>query len=431
VKNATCICFSPEGRQFFTGCWDGVVRVWDAQTRIELPNRRSVQHHRSWIADMAFLPGTHQLVTAGSDRCIRLWGTELAERPVTLRGHTREINAMVIATNGVIFSLSELGMINRWSARLAQQGEFLSQEGQRFLPVGLSHDGQVVVTLRDGTLQFWGLSQREFTEIDSRRWESDEFKYVRVNSDRQSQAISISSDLKWLARVRPDQPAQLWNVSERTLQTLPIVGRLPSFAVFSPDSKYLALPIAPHAVAVWNLETGRQLASIPCPDLLEPRISIAAVADILALSARTNVLLWDLQTQRRVGQFDIVGNRSIALSADARLLATGSVDQMVRLYDCQTGRMIASPLLGHLSGVERVAFAPDGRTLVSASRQWVKLWNLATRREVASYQQPARVLLTTFSTDGSTLMTSDGAGRFIQIWRAPPLDETGDLSHPE
>ena len=115
----------------------------------------------------------------------------------------------------------------------------------------------------------------------------------------------------------------------------------------------------------------------------------------------------------------------------AKLLATGSRDQKVRLYDCQTGQEFSAPLLGHLSGVERVSFAPDGRTLVSASRQWVKLWNLATRREVASYQQPARVLLTTFSTDGSTLLTSDGAGRFIQIWRAPALAGTGDLSHLE
>src|SRR5262249_11662994 len=267
----------------------------------------------------------------------------------------------------LIFSLSELGTINKWSARLAQQGELLSKEGQGLLPVGLSHDGKVAVTLADGRLQFWDVSQRVFTEIASRRWETDEFKDIRVDPDRYREAISISPDLKWLARVRPNQPTQLWNVREHTLQRLPIVGRLPSFAVFSPDGKYLALPLTPHAVAIWNPETGRRLASIPWPDSYEGGGPIAAVAGPLALTARTNVLLWDLQTQRRVGQFDIQGNRSIALSADARMLATGDGDQKVRLYDCQTGRMLSAPLLGHLSGVERVAFAPDGRTLVSAS----------------------------------------------------------------
>jgi len=423
VKNAACISFSPDGGQLFTGCWDGIVRVWDAATRTELPNRRSVQHHRSWIADMAFLPGTHQLVTAGSDRCVRLWGTELAERPVTLRGHTAELRAMALTTNGAIFSLSEDGAINKWSARSAYQGEWLSQMEQRLVPVGLSADGQVAVTLAEGALKFWDVSQREFTEIHSRRWETNQFKELQVDPDRAQEAISVSPDLKWLVIIRLHQPAQLWNVGERTLRALPSIGGWRVFAVFSPDSQVLAAPISTNTVGLWNPTTGRQLASIPWPVPSEATVSFAAVADMLAIGGRTNVLLWDLRTQRRVGQFAIQGDRSIALSPDAKLLATGSQDQKVRLYDCQTGQELSAPLLGHLSGVERVSFSPDGRTLVSASRQWVKLWNLATRREVASYQQPARVLLTTFSSDGSTLLTSDGAGRFIQIWRAPSWEE--------
>ncbi|MBI3854021.1 MAG: protein kinase [Verrucomicrobia bacterium] len=430
VKNAACISFSPDGGQLFTGSWDGVVRVWDAKTRTELPNRRSVQHHRSWIADMAFLPGSHQLVTAGSDRCVRLWGTELAERPVTLRGHTAELRAMALTTNGEIFSVSEDGTINEWSARSAHQGEWLSQKEPRLVPVGLSADGQVAVTLAEGALKFWDVSQREFSEMIPRRWEANQFKELQVDSDRAEETLTISPDLKWLVVVRLDQPTQLWNVGERTLRVLPSIGGWRVFAVFSPDSQILAAPISADAVALWNPTTGRQLASIPWPVPSEATVSFAAVAHILALGGRTNVLLWDLRTQQRLSQFAIQGDRSIALSPDAKLLATGSRDQKVRLYDCQTGQKFSAPLLGHLSGVERVSFAPDGRTLVSASRQWVKLWNLATRREVASYQQPARVLLTTFSTDGSTLLTSDGAGHYIQIWRAPALPGTEHLSHP-
>lgn len=423
VKNAASVSFSPDGRQFFTGGWDGIVRVWDAETRTELPNRRSVQHHRSWIADMAFPPGTHELVTAGSDRCVRIWGTELAERPVTLRGHVREIRAMTPATNGSIFSLSGDGVIHKWSGRSAQQGDLLSQEGQRLVPVGLSADGQVAATLGEGALKFWDLSQRDFTEIYSRRWETNQFKDVRVDPDRNQETVSISPDLKWLVLVRRNQPAQLWNVSVRSLQILARISGPYAFTVFSPDSQLLALPLAANTVALWNPRTRRQVASIPCPEVGEQGVSFAVGAEMLALGGRTNVLLWDLRTQRRVVQFLIQGDLSIAPSPDARLLATGHTDLKVRLYDCQTGQELSPPLLGHLSGVERVAFSPEGRTLVSASRQWVKLWNLATVREVASCQQPARVLLTNFSRDGSTLLTSDGDGRFIQIWRAPSWEE--------
>jgi serine/threonine protein kinase/WD40 repeat protein len=419
VKNAACIAFSPDGQQFFTGCWDGILRVWDAATRTELPKRRSVQHHRSFIADMAFLPGTHQLVTAGSDRCIRIWGTELAERPVTLRGHVRAIRAMTLATNGAIYSLSGDGMIKKWSARSAEQRELLSETGHRLVPVGLSADGQVAVTLADGALKFWDVSQREFKEIVSRRWQMDNFKEVRIDPDRVREAGAVSPDLKWLALIRANQPAQLWNVSEHTVQTLPITSGSYAFAVFSPDSKLLALPLSTNRLALWDLTSRRQVASIPVPWVHEKVVSFAAGGEILAIGGETNVLLWSLRMGQPLKEFQIEGDSTVALSPDGGLLATGDTDNFVRLYDCQTGQSLRPPLQGHISGVERVAFSPDGRTLVSASRQWVKFWNVAAWREIASYEQPGRVGVVTFSNEGTTLLTSDGAGNFIQIWRAP------------
>jgi WD40 repeat protein len=419
VRNAACIAFSPDGQLFFTACWDGILRVWDAATRTELSKRRSVQHHRSWIGDMAFLPGTSQLVTVGSDRCVRIWGTELAERPVTLRGHTSEICAMTLATNGTIFSIDGDGTIHKWSARSAERGEFLSETNQYLVPVGLSADGQVAVTLAEGTLKFWDLSQREFREIISRRWQADRFKEVRVDPDRVQEAVAVSPDLKWLALIRANQPAQLWNITERTLQTLPITSGPYAFAVFSLNSRLLALPLSTNTVALWDLTSRRQVASIPTPPVHEEFLSFAASGDMLAIGGRTNVLLWDMRMGQLLKRFKIEGNLSIALSPDGGLLATGHTDQKVRLYDCRAGKELRPPLVGHLSGVLRVAFSPDGRTLVSASRQWVKLWNVATWREVASYEQPGRVNVATFSRDGSTLLTSDGAGRFIQVWRAP------------
>ena len=150
-------------------------------------------------------------------------------------------------------------------------------------------------------------------------------------------------------------------------------------------------------------------------------MSIAAVADILALSARTNVLLWDLQTQRRVGQFDIQADRSIALSADARLLATGSKDQKVRLYDCQTGKELSPPLLGHLSGVERVAFAPDGRTMATSSTDGsVKLWDPVTGQERAVLEGHHGLVRTlAFAPDGHVLATGDSEG-LVKLWFGAP-----------
>ncbi|MFG2871077.1 WD40 repeat domain-containing protein [Streptomyces sp. NPDC048338] len=77
----------------------------------------------------------------------------------------------------------------------------------------------------------------------------------------------------------------------------------------------------------------------------------------------------------------MVGHRSgvtsVVFSPDGRTLATGSMDQTVRLWDLATGRQIADPLEGHAAGVVGVAFGPGGRTLTSWSEdRTARLWNV-------------------------------------------------------
>ena len=67
---------------------------------------------------------------------------------------------------------------------------------------------------------------------------------------------------------------------------------------------------------------------------------------------------------------------SVAISPDGRLVAAGSLDTIVRLWDVQTGQLIER-LVGHKDSVYSVAFTPDGKGLVSGSLdQTLKHWDL-------------------------------------------------------
>jgi len=72
------------------------------------------------------------------------------------------------------------------------------------------------------------------------------------------------------------------------------------------------------------------------------------------------------------------GVTSVAISPDGRLVAAGSLDTIVRLWDVETGTLLER-LRGHKDSVYSVAFTPDGRGLVSGSLdKTLKYWELNT-----------------------------------------------------
>jgi WD40 repeat protein len=71
-----------------------------------------------------------------------------------------------------------------------------------------------------------------------------------------------------------------------------------------------------------------------------------------------------------------VGVDAVAFAPDGTLIASGNVDNLVRLWQTQTGK-IWRTLTGHSSGVTSVAFSPDG--VLVASGSWdgtVCLWQI-------------------------------------------------------
>ncbi|KIO00881.1 hypothetical protein M404DRAFT_80384, partial [Pisolithus tinctorius Marx 270] len=62
-----------------------------------------------------------------------------------------------------------------------------------------------------------------------------------------------------------------------------------------------------------------------------------------------------------------LGVQSVAFSPDGRRIVSGSRDKTVRVWDVKGGVQIGIPLEGHASGVISVAFSPNGKRIISGS----------------------------------------------------------------
>jgi len=73
---------------------------------------------------------------------------------------------------------------------------------------------------------------------------------------------------------------------------------------------------------------------------------------------------------------------AVAFSPDGRTVISTSREKTLNLWDVATGRALRT-LSGHSEFINTVAFAPDGKSVVSGSKDnTLKLWEVATGREI-------------------------------------------------
>ena len=186
-------------------------------------------------------------------------------------------------------------------------------------------------------------------------------------------------------------------------------------------TNFMLVEVSPYLIATLEGHT-EEVASVAfSPD-----------GTLLASGSRDGtVKLWDVPTERQIATLPDKQPTSVAFSPDGKTLAvgTGRWDNTVELWDMATRERIAT--LGHGGFDKAVSFSPDGKTLAVGT--WdgtytVKLWDVATQERIATLGHGAKVCAVSFSPDG-TLLASGLRDGTVKLWDMATQERIATLGH--
>jgi WD40 repeat protein/serine/threonine protein kinase len=437
-----CVAFNPEGTLLVSAASNGNLKLWDFESVLkdgkEIKPPQSLTGRTGAILSLAFSPDGHYLAYSGMDKTVRIWDVEAGIGYITFRGHTGVVESVQFSPDGqqLVSCSPAQAEVKVWDLTRHPEYGTLARTKTDVEGIAFHEDGRQLVSVTNkGKLQMW----------DAASGLLDDERELAVSAEPVEPAGILATfapgGRRLAARCRENASAvRVWDVDSGE----PVLDcRGHSFPVhclrFSADGLHLAscacdkAPAGkPHEIKVWDAADGRQLNSLSGQGRL---FTLAFSPDglWLAVGGEGGVTVWDWSAGRTL--VHLGGRQSevtaLAFSPDGRRLASAGINEnKVHLWNC-TGwgqePPSAKPVLtlnapGLLCDV---AFSPDSKRLVGASRDLFKMWDAETGVEVLTlygasqrYRDPPFNARVVFHPDGTRLAGTNW-NETISVWDAP------------
>jgi WD40 repeat protein len=431
---------------------------WVNKPQMPSPCLLTLSEHADYVNSCDVAPLGDRIVSASSDKELKVWDADTGRVLQTFRGHTSSIETCGISPDGKqIVSGTRNGEVWIWDVATGTARPLAGHEGPvtscRFSP-----DGQRLVSASwDTTLKIWnvntGTEERTLrghasevyacvfspdglwilsgTEDGALKlWDSTTGEDLPPFPGHKKAVLScgFSPDGRFVFSASQDGTVKRWEVVTRKLcKTYGTPGAPVWTLALSQDGSRLASAGQEGSVSFWDVESGDLLLSVR-----EHRSEIWGVAFFpnggraVSASWDTTLKVWSLETVERGGgsQAQVEGGDETftplgymiccCCSRDGSWYAAGSADGYLMLWDAATGSALgAYPI--HQDFVVACASSPNGEWILSGA--WngtIKLFDVAERRKGPSFEHPGTLLSCSFSRDGKLAFSCSAVT--IRIW---------------